>query len=104
MCSTDFTQVATVAFQAITTEYVNLITKHMQHTADLVAVTRRDALQMWAYGSLWCTGARQPCGGKKGDTYDLYAHHTVQTPEGIEALFHYATVSIIFISVLYGAH
>lgn len=75
-----------MVFQAIKIEYVKLIIKHMQHTAGLVAVTWHDTLKM-----------------QKEDTYDLYAHHTVQTPEGIEALFNHVTVSRILNSILCGS-
>lgn len=73
----------------------------MKLTKKLNDVKRRDSLQMWAYGKMWCTGARQPSGGKQGDSYDLYAHHSVQSSDGIKALFANARVSSIFSTFAY---
>lgn len=93
-----------MAFKAIPDSYIGTIAKDMEIAKKFDATTRREALQMWAYGRMWSTGARQPNGGKKGDSYDLYCHHSVRTPEGVRALFTHARVCYLSIKLSHEAY
>jgi len=83
-----------MSFSALLNYNMVMMLKHLEDVSKHAPITRRDILQSWAYGNLWATGFRKPRGGKKGDTYDLYAHHTITTEQGIKALFGNALVRI----------
>lgn len=85
-------KVGGVAFDALSPENIERVLQHLEDISRCSPITRREVLQLWAYGKLWATGARKPRGGRSGDSYGLYAHHTIATRDGIRALFHHAEV------------
>ena len=82
-----------MAFKALQPQYLDSIGEHIDTISVHSSLLRREKLQMWAYGDIWATGARVPQGGRLGDSYGLYAHHNVSSPEGIRVIFSHAYVS-----------